>query len=332
MGYKSFKNRDLGLLQKEKWCNIFDMNSYDVIVVGGGVSGLTSSIYTSRSFLKTLNIAGFPAGGQLMWTTEVENFPGFPQGIMGPDLIENMRKQAEKFGTTFLDENVVSISGNHEAGFSVKSEGGSEFTAKSLIIAVGSSPKKLGALGEDRLSARGVSYCAVCDGAFFKEKVVAVVGGGDSAMEEANYLSKYASQVHVLVRGTEDAMKASAIMIEKAKKNPKVKFHFNTQIKEIKGEKTVESIDLTHTDTNTESNLPLHGVFIAIGWKPNTQFLGDFVEKDSMDYIKVSNHTNTSVPGVFVCGDSADPRYRQAITAAGTGAMAAIDCERYLSH
>jgi len=307
------------------------MNSYDVIIIGGGVSGLTASIYTSRAFLKTLNIAGFPAGGQLMWTTEVENFPGFPDGIMGPDLIENMRKQAIKFGTTFVDENVVSISGNPESGFIVKSEGNTEFTAKAIILSVGSSPKKLGAPGEDRLSARGVSYCAVCDGAFFKEKVVAVVGGGDSAMEEANYLSKYASQVHVLVRGTEDKMKASAIMIDKSKKNPKITFHFNTQIKEINGDKLVESITLIDNN-NSESTLNLNGVFVAIGWKPNTDFLGDLVVKDELGYIKISNHTNTSVPGIFVAGDSADPRYRQAITAAGTGAMAAIDIERFLSH
>lgn len=308
------------------------MNNYDVIVIGGGVSGLTASIYTSRSFLKTLNIAGFPAGGQLMWTTDVENFPGFDEGVMGPELVEKMRKQAQKFGTTFLDENVVLISGDVVNGFVVKTEGNQEFNTKSIIIAVGSSPKKLGALGEDRLSARGVSYCAVCDGAFFKQKEVAVVGGGDSAMEEANYLSKYASLVHVLVRGNEDNMKASAIMIERAKKNPKVKFHFNTQIKEIKGEKLVESLDLFHSDTNSESNIPMQGVFVAIGWKPNTDFLGDLVEKDSLGYIKVTNHTHTSVPGIFVAGDSADPRYRQAITAAGTGAMAAIDVERYLSH
>lgn len=307
------------------------MDNYDVIVIGGGVSGLTASIYTSRSFLKTLNIAGFPAGGQLMWTTEVENFPGFPEGIMGPDLIDNMRKQASKFGTTFLDENVTQISGDFSLGFKIKTEGNSEFTAKSLIIAVGSSPKKLNALGEEKLSARGVSYCAVCDGAFFKEKIVAVVGGGDSAMEEANYLSKYASEVHVLVRGTMESMKASAIMREKTLKNPKVKFHFETQVKEIKGDKFVESVSLTHGD-GSESSLNLSAVFVAIGWKPNTDFLGSLVEKDDLGYIVVSNQTKTSLPGIFVCGDSADPRYRQAITAAGTGAMAAIDCEKLLAH
>jgi thioredoxin reductase (NADPH) len=307
------------------------MNQYDVIVIGGGVSGLSASIYTSRSFLKTLNIAGFPAGGQLMWTTEVENFPGFPEGIMGPDLIENMRKQAIKFGTTFVDENVISISGSYSEGFVVKSESNQEFHAKSIIISVGSNPKKLNAPGEDKLSARGVSYCAVCDGAFFKEKEVAVVGGGDSAMEEANYLSKYASTVHVLVRGTEENMRASAIMLDKAKKNPKVKFHFETQIKEIKGDKFVESVDVTKADGST-LNLPLSAVFVAIGWKPNTDFLGNLIAKDELGYIKVTNQTNTSMEGVFVSGDSADPRYRQAITAAGTGAMAAIDVERFISH
>ena len=307
------------------------MNSYDVIVIGGGVSGLTASIYTSRSYLKTLNIAGFPAGGQLTWTTDVENFPGFPDGIMGPDLIDNMRKQATKFGTTFLDENVVSISGTFKDGFTRVTQSNQEFKTKSIIIAVGSSPKKLNAPGEEKLSARGVSYCAVCDGAFFKEKIVAVVGGGDSAMEEANYLSKYASQVHVLVRGKENDMKASAIMIDKAKKNPKVIFHFNTQIKEIKGERFVEEVELLNSE-GTSSNLPVSAVFVAIGWKPNTDFLGETLAKDSLGYIQVSNNTYTSVEGIFVSGDSADPRYRQAITAAGTGAMAAIDVERFLSH
>jgi len=308
------------------------MNLYDVIVIGGGVSGLTASIYTSRSFLKTLNIAGFPAGGQLTWTTEVENFPGFPEGVMGPELIERMRKQSEKFGTVFLDENVTEISGSYESGFNVKTEGSQVFTAKSIIIAVGSSPKKLNAPGEEKLSARGVSYCAVCDGAFFKQKEVVVVGGGDSAMEEANYLSKYASHVHVLVRGTKDQMKASAIMIDKTEKNPKVKFYYNSQIKEIVGEKTVEKVIITNSQTNSDSELLVDGVFIAIGWKPNTDFLGNLVEKDALGYIKINNQTYTSVPGIFVCGDSADARYRQAITAAGTGAMSAIDCERFLSH
>jgi len=308
------------------------MNLYDVIIIGGGVSGLTASIYTSRSFLKTLNIAGFPAGGQLMWTTEVENFPGFPEGIMGPELVEKMRKQSEKFGTEFLDENVLEVSGNYENGFKIKTEGGQEYSSKSIIIAVGSSPKKLNAPGEEKLSARGVSYCAVCDGAFFKQKEVVVVGGGDSAMEEANYLSKYANQVHVLVRGTKDQMKASAIMIDKTTKNPKVSFYFNSQVKEIVGDKFVEKVIVTNSTDNSDFELKVDGIFIAIGWKPNTDFLGDLVEKDSLGYINLNNQTNTSVPGIFVCGDSADPRYRQAITAAGTGAMSAIDVERFLSH
>lgn len=308
------------------------MNFYDVIVIGGGVSGLTASIYTSRSFLKTLNIAGFPAGGQLMWTTEVENFPGFPEGVMGPELIERMRKQSEKFGTVFVDENVTEITGSFDAGFTIKTEGNQIFGAKTIIIAVGSSPKKLNAPGEEKLSARGVSYCAVCDGAFFKQKEVVVVGGGDSAMEEANYLSKYANQVHVLVRGPKDQMKASAIMIDKTEKNPKVKFYFNSQVKEIVGEKEVEKVIVTDSQSNQDFELLVNGIFIAIGWKPNTDFLGNLVEKDSLGYIKVTNETNTSVPGIFVCGDSADPRYRQAITASGTGAMSAIDVERLLSH
>lgn len=308
------------------------MQNYDCIIIGGGVSGLTAGIYTSRSFLKTLIIAGFPAGGQLTWTTEVENFPGFPDGVMGPDLVERMRNQAIKFGSEVMDENVTSISGSYSSGFHVKTEGGSEFSAKSVIIAVGSSPKKLGLPSEEKLSARGVSYCAVCDGAFFKNQKVIVVGGGDSAMEEANYLSKYASEVVVLVRGTKENMRASAIMIERAEKNPKVRFIYNSQIKEILGDSKVSSVVVSHSDSNSDTNIDATGVFIAIGWKPNTDFLGNFVEKDSAGYIKIFDNTKTSVEGVYVCGDSSDPRYRQAITAAGTGAQAAIDVERFLSH
>jgi thioredoxin reductase (NADPH) len=308
------------------------MEKNDVIVIGGGVSGLTASIYTSRSSLKTLNIAGFPAGGQLTWTTEVENYPGFPDGVMGPELIERMRKQSEKYGSSFVDENVTSVTGSYEEGFEVTVESGAKYQAKSLILAVGSTPKKLGLESEFKFSARGVSYCAVCDGAFFRNKKVAVVGGGDSAMEEASYLAKYASEVVVLVRGEEKDMRASQIMIDRAKNNPKVKFMFNTQIKEIKGENVVTSLVLNHSDTQTESEIPMDGLFVAIGWKPNTDFLGSLVEKDSLGYVVVNNHTNTSIKGIFACGDASDARYRQAITAAGTGAMAAIDVERFLSH
>ncbi len=308
------------------------MQNYDCIIIGGGVSGLTAGIYTSRSFLKTLIIAGFPAGGQLTWTTEVENFPGFPDGVMGPELVEKMRNQAIKFGSEVLDQNVVSVNGSFESGFTLKTDSGAEYAGKTLIIAVGSSPKKLGLPSEEKFSARGVSYCAVCDGAFFKNQKVIVVGGGDSAMEEANYLSKYASEVIILVRGTKENMRASAIMVERAQKNPKVKFMFNSQVKEILGDAKVSSVIVTDSTTNSDTTLEASGVFVAIGWKPNTDFLGNFVEKDSLGYIKIYDHTKTSVNGVYVCGDSSDPRYRQAITASGTGAMAAIDVERFLSH
>lgn len=308
------------------------MNIYDCIIIGGGVSGLTAGIYTSRSFLKTLIIAGFPAGGQLMWTTEVENFPGFPDGVMGPDLIEKMRSQATKFGSEVIDENVVLVSGDYNLGFKVKTDSGTEYQAKTIIIAVGSSPKKLGLPSEEKFAARGVSYCAVCDGAFFKNQKVVVVGGGDSSMEEANYLSKYASEVLVLIRGNRENMRASAIMIERAEKNPKVRFIFNSQIKEIKGDAKVSSVLISNSESNSEESIDATGVFIAIGWKPNTEFLGNLVEKDSAGYIKIYEQTKTSLEGIYVCGDSSDPRYRQAITASGTGAMAAIDVERFLSH
>jgi thioredoxin reductase (NADPH) len=309
------------------------MEIYDVIIIGGGVSGLTASIYTSRAYIKTLNLAGFPSGGQLMWTTEVENFPGFPDGVLGPELIEKMRKQAEKYGTHFVDENVVSLSKLQESEllFEIKTDSNSVFRAKSIIIAVGSSPNKLGLASEEVFSSRGVSYCAVCDGAFFKEKVVGVVGGGDSAMEEASYLSKYAKEVYIFVRGLEKDMKASKIMIDRAKNNPKIKFVMQTEVKEFIGTTKLEKVLLKHLD-GPDTELFIDGVFIAIGWKPNTSFLGDLIEKDPLGYIKVTDHTKTSENGIYVCGDSADPRYRQAITAAGTGAMSAIDVERFLSH
>jgi thioredoxin reductase (NADPH) len=251
---------------------------------------------------------------------------------MGPELVDRMRNQAIKFGSEVLDENVVSVNGSYESGFTLKTDSGAEYAGKSIIIAVGSSPKKLGLPSEEKFSARGVSYCAVCDGAFFKNQKVIVVGGGDSAMEEANYLSKYASEVIVLVRGTRENMRASAIMVERAQKNPKVKFMFNSQVKEILGDLKVSSVIVTDSTTNSDTTIEASGVFVAIGWKPNTDFLGNFVEKDSLGYIKIYDHTKTSVNGVSVCGDSSDPRYRQAITASGTGAMAAIDVERFLSH
>jgi len=306
------------------------MQIYDVIILGGGPSGLTAAIYTARAKLNTLVIAGNPAGGQLMLTTEVENFPGFINGIMGPELIDNMRKQAERFETTFKDENVTKLTGSVKENFKVITDTGSEYTGKTIIIATGASARWLNIESETRLRGKGVSACATCDGFFFKGKDVAIVGGGDSAMEEAIFLTRFANKVYVLVRGTQSEMKASKIMQEEAMHNPKIEFLFNTQIKEVLGEEAVTGLSLISTDTKNETTLAVQGLFIAIGHNPNTGFLEGIIDLETNKYLKVTNNTKTSIDGVFAAGDVGDFRYRQAITAAGLGCMAALDVEKYL--
>jgi len=306
---------------------------YDVLIIGGGPSGLTAAIYTSRAELSTLVIAGQPAGGQLMLTSEVENFPGFEHGIQGPALISNMRAQAERFGTKFTDENVSKVEGDAKNGFKITTEDKNTFEGKTVIISTGATAKWLGIESETKLKGRGVSACATCDGFFFKEKIIAVVGAGDAAMEEANYLTKFASKVYVLVRGAEDAMKASVIMKNRAKANPKIEFKFNTEVVEVLGETSVTGLKVLNNSLREEYVMSdVQGLFLAIGHTPSTKFLEGFVEIGKGGYVNVTDNTKTSVEGVFVAGDVADYRYRQAITAAGMGCMAALDAEKYLYH
>lgn len=307
------------------------MNIYDAIIIGGGPSGLSASIYTSRSGLYTLCIAGNPSGGQLMWTTEVENFPGFPSGIMGPDLINNFKKQALRFNTEIKEENVTKIEGSFDTNFSVSTDSKNTYIGKVLIIATGASAKWLGLESEDKLKGKGVSACATCDGFFYRDKEVVVVGGGDTAMQEAIFLTRIVKKVHVVVIEDKDEMFASRIMQQKAFTNPKIDFYFNTKVEEILGDTKVSGVRIKNTKTNEEQILNnIEGVFIAIGHKPNTEFLKDFINLNARGFIEVSNNTQTSKEGVFASGDVSDHRYMQAITAAGLGCMAALDAEEFL--
>ncbi len=310
------------------------MNSdiFDVLILGGGPAGLTASIYTSRANLKTLVISGQPSGGQLMLTTDVENYPGFPDGILGPELIETFRKQSLKFNTEFKDENVVSVSGSKDKNFIVKTDSGNTYEGRTLIIATGATAKWLELPSEQRLRGKGVSACATCDGFFFKGKNVAVVGGGDTAMEEALFLTKFSPKVYVLMRGSQDKMKASKYMYAKASANEKIVFHFNTEILDVLGGEFVEGVKVVNNLTNeTYVMEDVKGLFLAIGHKPNTEFLEGFVTLGKLGYIQVSDNTKTSKEGVFVAGDVSDYKYRQAITASGLGCMAALDAEKFLS-
>lgn len=305
-----------------------------MVIIGSGPAGYTAGIYTARALLNPVVIAGIQPGGQLMLTTEVENFPGFPDGVMGPDLMEYMRRQAERFGAEIIYENVVDIElGNpvERVPFKVKTDSGREFLSWSVIVATGASAKMLGLESEKKLVGRGVSTCATCDGAFFRNKRVVVVGGGDSAMEEALFLTRFASEVKIIHR--RDKLRASKIMQERAFKNPKISFIWNSVVEDIldveKGR--VVGIVLKNVITGEKNFLETDGVFIAIGHKPNTEFLKGKVEMDENGYIITKDKTTeTSVPGIFAAGDVQDHRYRQAITAAGSGCMAALDAQRFL--
>ena len=305
---------------------------FDVIIIGSGPAGSTAAIYTSRASLKTLVIGGNPPGGQLVNTTSVENFPGFPNGILGPELVTNIRKQMEKYGSIVLDENVSKVSGTFKDGFTIDTDANNKYSGKTILIASGSSAKWLGTESEQRLKGYGVSACAVCDGPLYKQKIVAIVGGGDSSMEEAIYLTRFVEKVYVLVRSDKEKMKASDVMQKKAFNNHKLQFLFNTEIKEILGEKFVEGVRILNNKTKEESVLTdVRGVFIAVGHQPNTEFLGGFVDLDEKGYVKTFGKHMSSVEGVFAAGDVNDFNYRQAITASGYGCMAATEIIRFLA-
>ena len=305
-----------------------ESNIYNTIIIGGGPAGLTAALYASRAELKPLLFAGLTPGGQLMQTSEVENFPGFPEGIMGPDLMANMIKQVQRFGTEIKNENVTSVN-FATSPFTVTSDSGT-FLAKTVIIATGAEANWLGLSNEQRLRGHGVSACATCDGFFFRDKDVVVVGGGDSAMEEANFLTKFAKSVVIIHRRGE--LKASKIMQRRAQENKKISFLMNTEIVDVLGEKIVEGVKVKNNVTGEEKILNVQGYFAAIGHTPTTKmFAQSGIEVDYKGYVVVKDNTRTNIEGVFVAGDVNDPRYRQAVSAAGMGCMAALDVEKYLA-
>ncbi len=301
-------------------------NIYDIIILGSGPAGLTAAIYTARANLKTLVLTGNLPGGQLMTTTLVENFPGFPNGIYGPELMMNMREQAARFHVNIIDDSAREVDLKYTP-FRVLTYA-NEYESKAIIIATGATPRKLGVKGEEEFGGKGVSYCATCDGPFFKNQDIVVVGGGDSAMEEAIFLTKFAKSVKVVHR--RDKLRASKILQEYAMSNPKITFEWNSIVREIRGDSKVEHAIIHNLEKDYEKSVECGAVFIAIGHVPNTSIFKDQVELDEEGYIRVRDHTRTNIEGVFAAGDVHDNRYRQAITAAGLGCMAALDAERYL--
>lgn len=299
----------------------------NVIIIGSGPAGYTAAIYAGRSGHGPLMFAGEQVGGQLVTTTEVDNFPGFPEGIMGPDLMLALRKQAEKFGTRVVEKNVT--------GVDLKSDpkkvtvGDETYEAKAVIIATGASAKRLGLESEKRFYGKGVSACATCDGFFFKGKRIIVVGGGDAAMEEAVFLTKYADSVTIVNRG--EALRASEIMQERARNNPKISFVMNATVEDILGDAKVTGVKLKDAKTGEIKEMPIDGVFTSIGHTPNTSLFAGQLGLDKVGYIIPKGFVSTELPGVFVAGDVADPRYRQAASAAGTGCMAALEAEHFLA-
>jgi thioredoxin reductase (NADPH) len=299
----------------------------EVIIIGSGPAGLTAAIYAARAGLKPLVIEGLQPGGQLTITSDVENFPGFPEGIMGPELMDKLRTQAERFGSEHVFDMVT------EVDFSAKPfkvhVGKELHEAKAVIIATGASARWLGIESETRLQGRGVSACATCDGFFFRDQHIAVVGGGDSAMEEATFLTRFASKVSIIHR--RDELRASKVMQERAFKNSKIEFEWNSDVEEILGKDSVEGMVLKDTKTGALRTLPVTGVFMGIGHSPNTGIFKGKVKMDKSGYVVVETHTETNIPGVFAAGDVVDTRYRQAITAAGQGCAAALDAEKFLA-
>ncbi len=299
---------------------------YDIIIIGSGPAGYTAAIYAARANLSVLMLQGYQVGGQLMLTSDVENYPGFEEGILGPPMMEKFEAQARRFGTDVIPEDVISIDFNKRP-FKVTTDSG-EYQARAIIISTGASAKWLGLPSEQRLQGRGVSACATCDGFFFKKKDVAVIGGGDTAMEEATFLTRYANHVTVIHR--RDKFRASKIMQDRAFKNPKISVIWDTEITEVLGENEVTGLRLHNVKTGEESTLPVQGFFLAIGHQPNTDLFKGILDMDKVGYIVPVEHTMTNIPGVFAAGDVTDHRYRQAVTAAGDGCRAAIDAERWL--
>ena len=300
---------------------------HNVVIVGSGPAGLTAALYTARANLTPLMIEGSQAGGQLTLTTDVENYPGFPRGIMGPQLIQDMRAQAERFGTIFRAADVTTVDLSRRP-FTLTINDEDTIQTRSLIIATGASANLLGLPSESRLLGHGVSTCATCDGFFFRGQPIAVIGGGDSAMEEATFLTKFAARVTIIHR--RDTLRASKIMQNKAIHNEKISFRWNAVVEDVLGDEVVTGLRVRDALTARTETLPCKGVFVAIGHTPNTHVFKGQLAMDPNGYIQTSHGTATGVPGVFAAGDVQDPHYRQAITAAGTGCMAAIDAERFL--
>lgn len=302
----------------------------EVIIIGSGPAGFTAAIYAARAELSPLMFASqVSMGGELMNTTDVENFPGFPDGIQGPDLMQKMQEQAERFGTEVVYDDITEVDFSGEIKL-LTDTNGNVHEARSVIFATGSAYRKLGVAGEERLSGHGVSWCATCDGFFFRDKTIAVVGGGDSAMEEATFLTRFAKKVYVIHR--RDSLKASKIMQQRAFDNEKIEFIWNSEVAEIHGADSAERLTLRNTVDGSESELPIEGLFIAVGNDPRTHLVHDILEISDEGTIVVEGRSSvTSVPGVFAAGDVIDPSYRQAVTAAASGTVAALDAERYLA-
>jgi thioredoxin reductase (NADPH) len=304
---------------------------HDVVIVGSGPAGYTAAIYAARAQLEPVMYEGsVTAGGALMNTTEVENFPGFTDGIMGPDLMESMRKQAARFGTKLITDDIVEMDLKGPVK-TLKDGSGNTLQAKSVILAMGSAYREIGLENEKRLSGRGVSWCATCDGFFFRDQEIAVVGGGDSAVEEATFLTKFASKVTLIHR--RDSLRASKIMADRAKANPKIEFLWNTEVTDVLGEAKMEALQLKNTLTGAVTKRDFGALFVAIGHIPRSELITTQVALDAEGYVKVEGRsTKTNIEGVFACGDLVDHTYRQAITAAGSGCQAALDAEKFLSH
>ena len=300
---------------------------FDIVIIGAGPSGYTAGIYCSRAGYDTLILSGILPGGQLVNTTEVENYPGFENGIMGPDLMIDMRKQSQRMGTTIVDDEVVDVDFRRKP-FKVLTAS-EEYEGRAVIIATGANPRKMGLDGEETFGGKGVSYCATCDGPFFRNQELVVVGGGDSAIEEATFLTKFATTVHLVHRRNE--LRASKVMQERALKNEKIKFHWDSQVIDIKGDQKMQQAVIKNLKTGEESTLDVGGLFVAIGHEPNTKLFKNQIKLDEEGYVVLKNKTHTDIEGVFAAGDVHDRNYRQAITAAGFGCMAAIDVDKYLT-